>query len=142
MDVQKKILSLIKEIDQHNIDYYVHDNPKISDSEYDKLLRELQNIENQYPNLISDYSPTKRVGSKPASKFDSIDHSVPMLSLANAMNHDELIDFAEGLKLPGSQVPFLRSRIQEKGIFFIFFKFLGPAGVGIFFMDMKQRSRN
>ena len=98
MDVKKKILSLIKEIDQHNIDYYVHDNPKISDSEYDKLLRELQNIENQYPNLISDYSPTKRVGSKPASKFDSIDHSVPMLSLANAMNHDELIDFDSRIK--------------------------------------------
>ena len=98
MDAKKKILSLIKEIDQHNIDYYVHDNPKISDSEYDKLLRELQNIENQYPNLISDYSPTNRVGSKPASKFNSIDHSVPMLSLANAMNHDELIDFDSRVK--------------------------------------------
>ena len=98
MDAKKKILSLIKEIDQHNIDYYVHDNPKISDSEYDKLLRELQNIENQYPNLISSYSPTKRVGSKPASKFDSIDHSFPMLSLANAMNHDELINFDSRVK--------------------------------------------
>ena len=98
MDAQKKILSLIKEIEQHNIDYYVHDNPKISDSEYDKLLRELQDIENQYPDLILDYSPTKRVGSTPASKFDSIEHSIPMLSLANAMNPDELIDFDSRVK--------------------------------------------
>ena len=98
MDAQKKILSLIKQIEQHNIDYYVHDNPKISDSEYDKLLRELQQLEKQYPNLISDHSPTRRVGSKPASKFDSIDHSIPMLSLANAMDHQELIDFDARVK--------------------------------------------
>ena len=93
MNPQEKILSLIKEIEQHNISYYVHDNPKISDSKYDKLLRELEKLEKLHPDLISEYSPTKRVGSKPASKFDSIDHSVPMLSLANAMDHQELIDF-------------------------------------------------
>ena len=93
MDAQKTILSLIKEIEQHNIDYYVHDNPKISDSEYDVLLRELEKLEKLYPNLISEYSPTKRVGSKPTSKFESINHSIPMLSLANAMDHQELIDF-------------------------------------------------
>jgi len=93
MDVQKKILSLIKEIDKHNIDYYVYDNPKILDSQYDLLLRELEKLEKLHPDLISDYSPTKRVGSKPTSKFDSIDHSIPMLSLANAMDHQELIDF-------------------------------------------------
>ena len=93
MDAQKTILSLIKEIEQHNIDYYVHDNPKISDSEYDVLLRELEKLEKLYPDLISEYSPTKRVGSKPTSKFESINHSIPMLSLANAMDHQELIDF-------------------------------------------------
>ena len=98
MDAQKKILDLTKEIEQHNIDYYVHDNPKISDSRYDSLLRELQELEKLYPDLISNYSPTKRVGSKPASKFDSIDHSIPMLSLANAMNHQELIDFDSRVK--------------------------------------------
>ena len=93
MDAQKKILFLIKEIEQHNIDYYVHDNPKISDSQYDTLLRELEELEKLHPDLISNYSPTKRVGSKPASKFNSIDHSIPMLSLANAMDHKELVDF-------------------------------------------------
>ena len=75
MDAQKTILSLIKEIEQHNIDYYVHDNPKISDSEYDVLLRELEKLEKLYPDLISEYSPTKRVGSKPTSKFESINCS-------------------------------------------------------------------
>ena len=98
MDAQKKILSLIKEIEQHNIDYYVHDNPKISDSQYDKLLRELEQLEKLHSDLILDYSPTKRVGSKPASKFDSIDHSIPMLSLANAMDHKELVDFDSRVK--------------------------------------------
>jgi len=98
MDPQQKILSLIKEIEQHNINYYVHDNPTISDAEYDGILRQLEKLENQHPDLASEYSPTKRVGSKPASKFDSIDHSLPMLSLANAMDHDELIDFDSRVK--------------------------------------------
>jgi len=93
MDARKKILSLIEEINQHNIDYYVYDNPKISDSEYDILIRKLENLEKQHPELISKHSPTKRVGSAPASKFNSINHSIPMLSLANAMNHQELVDF-------------------------------------------------
>ena len=98
MDAQKKILSLIKEIQKHNIDYYVNDNPKISDSKYDILIRELEHLEKQNPDLISDYSPTRRVGAPPASKFESINHSVPMLSLANAMNHEELVDFDDRIK--------------------------------------------
>ena len=98
MEPQKKILSLIKEIEHHNVSYYVHDNPKISDSEYDKLLRELESLEKLHPDLVSENSPTKRVGTKPLSKFSSIDHSVPMLSLANAMDHQELIDFDQRVK--------------------------------------------
>ena len=98
MDAKEKILSLIKEIQKHNIDYYVNDNPKISDSKYDTLMRELENLEKQNPDLISDYSPTRRVGASPISKFKSINHSVPMLSLANAMNHEELIEFDDRIK--------------------------------------------
>ena len=98
MNPHKKILSLIKEIEQHNIDYYVHDNPKISDAQYDKLLKELEQLEKLSPELISENSPTKRVGSKPATKFSSIEHTIPMLSLANAMSHQELIDFDERVK--------------------------------------------
>jgi len=98
MDAKEKILSLIKEIQKHNIDYYVNDNPKISDSKYDTLIRELEHLEKQNPDLISDYSPTRRVGASPTSKFKSINHSVPMLSLANAMNHEELIEFDDRIK--------------------------------------------
>ena len=65
MDPQKKILSLIREIEQYNIDYYVYDNPKISDSHYDRLLRNLQELEKKYPDFILETSPTQRVGSKP-----------------------------------------------------------------------------
>ena len=98
MNAKEKILSLIKEIQKHNIDYYVNDNPKISDSKYDMLIRELESLEKQNPDFISDYSPTKRVGAPPASKFESINHNVPMLSLSNAMNHQELIDFDNRIK--------------------------------------------
>ena len=98
MDPQEKILSLVKKINQHNIDYYVYDNPQVSDAEYDKLLRELELLENKYPEFTSKLSPTKRVGTQPASKFDSISHTIPMLSLANAMNNEELIDFDSQIK--------------------------------------------
>ena len=98
MNPQEKILSLIREIEQHNIDYYVYDNPKISDSHYDKLLRELQDLEKKHPDLILEISPTQRVGTTPESKFNTIKHSIPMLSLANAMNHQELIDFDQRVK--------------------------------------------
>ncbi len=98
MNAKEKILSLIKEIQKHNIDYYVNDNPKISDSKYDMLIRKLESLEKQNPDFISDYSPTKRVGAPPASKFESINHNVPMLSLSNAMNHQELIDFDNRIK--------------------------------------------
>ena len=93
MDAKEKILSLIKEINQHNINYYVDDNPTISDSNYDILIRELENLEKQNPHLIQDFSPTKRVGASPSLKFNSLKHSIPMLSLANAMNHEELHEF-------------------------------------------------
>ena len=98
MDANKKISSLIKEIEQHNINYYVHDNPTISDAHYDRLIRELERLESEYPHLASNYSPTKRVGTQSNSKFNSISHSIPMLFLANAMNHQELIDFDSRIK--------------------------------------------
>ena len=98
MSAHEKILSLIEEIEQHNINYYVHDNPQISDSQYDKLLRKLEKLEKEHPEYAFDYSPTKRVGAIQSSKFNSINHSIPMLSLENAMDHKELIDFDSRIK--------------------------------------------
>lgn len=84
---------LRSELARHNILYYIHDAPEISDAEYDKLLRELQEIEAAHPELITPDSPTQRVGAAPASAFGSVTHKKPMLSLGNAFSADELREF-------------------------------------------------
>ena len=93
MNEKKRIIELIKIINDHNHRYYVLDNPIISDGEYDSLFKELETLENKFPKLKKEYSPTQRVGSSPIKKFKTIEHMVPMLSLANAMNDIELLDF-------------------------------------------------
>jgi len=93
MDIKDHIIKLKKKLNQHNINYYVNDNPSISDSEYDILLKELENLENKYPQYITKDSPTQRVGGIPLKEFKSIIHSIPMLSLANAMNEEDLENF-------------------------------------------------
>jgi len=85
--------SLRDEIDRHNYHYYVLDAPTIPDAEYDRLLRELQQLEQQYPSLISPDSPTQRVGAEPLKAFGQVEHTVPMLSLGNAFDEQELRDF-------------------------------------------------
>ena len=98
MDTLRQIQLLRTEINQHNISYYVYDDPIISDSEYDRLMRELEQIEKDHPDLITSDSPTQRIGATPLTKFQTITHRIPMLSLANAMNEDELIDFDTQVK--------------------------------------------
>ena len=80
-------------IDYHNYRYYVLDAPEIADVEYDHLMRELQELENQYPELITPDSPTHRVGAPPAKAFGEVRHGIPMLSLDNAFSDEELLDF-------------------------------------------------
>ena len=98
MDVQKRIANLRQQIEEHNINYYVYDNPTISDSEYDVLLKKLIELERQYPKYITMDSPTQRVGGKPLESFDSITHRIPLLSLANAMNEHEIEQFDSQIK--------------------------------------------
>ncbi len=88
-----KINQLKDELNHHNYQYYVLDDPEISDSGYDKLLRELQEIEAQHPELITSDSPTQRVGAIPLTEFNSAKHEMPMLSLANAFSDNEFNDF-------------------------------------------------
>ena len=108
MDPKKRIAELIQEIEKHNLHYYIEDNPLISDYEYDILLRELENLENKYPELVNPNSPTQRVGVKPAEGFLSIEHSIPMLSLSNAMSADEIIHFNQQItKALGSDVEYV-----------------------------------
>src|ERR1700757_1669730 len=80
-------------IDHHNYLYYVEAKPEISDREFDKLLRELQDIEQAHPQLITPDSPTQRVGGQPIEGFETIRHRVPMLSIDNTYNADEVREF-------------------------------------------------
>ncbi len=89
----RKAQTLRAQIDQHNHDYHVLDEPTVPDAEYDRLMRELEALEAQHPHLVNPQSPTQRVGSLPISQFEQVTHEVPMLSLANAFEPDELREF-------------------------------------------------
>ena len=91
--VRTRAEELRKQIRQANYAYYAEDAPEISDSEYDRLFRELQKLETQYPALFSKDSPTQRVGSAPLPKFETVQHGTPMLSLNNAFADDEIVAF-------------------------------------------------
>ncbi|MBI5183323.1 MAG: NAD-dependent DNA ligase LigA [Nitrospinae bacterium] len=96
--IKEKIEDLRDNIRYHERRYYIEDNPEISDYEYDRLLRELKELENSYPQFITPDSPTQRVGGEPAEKFQTVEHMIPMLSLDNAYSYDELIDFDTRVK--------------------------------------------
>lgn len=91
--VAERVRQLKHEINEHNYRYYVLDDPIVSDAEYDRLLAELQALENKHPELISPDSPTQRVGAAPAAGFESVSHDVPMLSLGNAFSREEVEEF-------------------------------------------------
>lgn len=97
-DIKEKAHTLKEKINFHNHRYYVLDSPEISDGEYDRLMRELQDIEAKHPDLISPDSPTQKVGAPPLESFGTLEHSLPMLSLQNAMNVDELREFDAKIK--------------------------------------------
>lgn len=80
-----------------SIAYYVHDAPILEDSVYDRLYRELQELERAYPELITPDSPTQRVGEKPAEQFPTVSHRIPLYSLENAFNLEELKEWQERL---------------------------------------------
>jgi DNA ligase (NAD+) len=90
---QPRIDELREIINKHNFLYYVKDNPQITDQEYDQLMKELIDLEQQFPVLKTDDSPTVRVGGAPLSHFAKIEHRIPMLSLGNSFGADELRDF-------------------------------------------------
>ena len=96
-NIRNRIETLRETIRYHNYRYYVLDDPAIPDSEYDRLLRELQALETQHPALTSSDSPTQRVGHEPVKAFGELKHDLPMLSLDNAFDADELIAFDKRL---------------------------------------------
>ena len=94
---QKKIAALRDEIRRHNYRYYVLDDPLVSDSEYDTLMRRLTRLEAQCPDLVTPDSPTQRVGTEPQKGFQVVKRDQPMLSLENAMDRDEFVEWSKRL---------------------------------------------
>ena len=97
MEIKDRYLELVKKIQDADYKYHTLDNPDISDREYDSLLRELYEIEEKYPDIKSIDSPSNRVGGKVLSKFKKVVHKVPMLSLANVYNEEEINNFVYSL---------------------------------------------
>jgi DNA ligase (NAD+) len=89
----RRVAELRRAIEEHNYRYYVLDDPAIPDAEYDALFRELRALEDAHPELVSGDSPTQRVGAAPAAAFAEVPHRIPMLSLDNAFDEDEVRDF-------------------------------------------------
>ena len=100
-DAKKRIDELTSILKQANYEYYNLDNPSITDQEYDKYLRELINLEEKYPDLVDPNSPTKRVGGEAIDKFVKVRHSIPMISLANVFNEEEIRDFDKRIRNAG-----------------------------------------
>jgi DNA ligase (NAD+) len=95
---KKQITKLRDEINFHNYKYYIENNPVISDYEYDMLLKKLETLETQFPDLITPDSPTQRIGGEPLKGFKTVEHKIAMLSLNNAYSYDELREFDERIK--------------------------------------------
>ncbi len=94
----KRIEFLREQINRHNYLYYILDSPEISDAEYDRLMRELEEVEKKFPDLITQDSPTQRVGAAPLEEFGTIKHTIPMISLQNAFAEEEAREFDAKVK--------------------------------------------
>lgn len=101
MNIEKRIEELIKIINEADYNYHTLDNPTITDQEYDKYIRELFDLENEYPEFIKEDSPTHRVGSVVLDSFNKIEHKIPMMSLSNVFNESEVRNFDEKIKKEG-----------------------------------------
>ncbi|MDP9097776.1 MAG: NAD-dependent DNA ligase LigA [Verrucomicrobiota bacterium] len=106
-EARKRVAQLRSEIEQHNRHYYEEAAPTITDREYDKLYRELSDLEKRFPKLAEADSPTQRVGDQPLKAFGQITHRVPMLSLDNTYSEEEVTDFYRRLErlLPNKKIP-------------------------------------
>lgn len=119
-EAKRRHSKLAAELRHHNKLYYQHDNPLISDAEYDTLMRELERIEKQFPVLQTSDSPTQKVGAAPLEKFAKIKHSIPMLSLNNAFTEEEVREWEErAQKFLGTKENFsIKPQIKIDGLSF------------------------
>ena len=127
---QSELAKLREELNRHAYRYYVLDDPEITDAEYDRKFRKLQELEAKFPNLVTPDSPTQRVGAAPVEEFETVTHTIPMVSLDNAFDDGEVRDFDQRLrklldldeieytvepKLDGAAV----EMVYEKGLFLV-----------------------
>ena len=101
MKMQERINELVEILNEANYNYHVLDNPTIEDVEYDKYLRELYTLEEKYPELVRDDSPTKKVGGEVIDAFKKVTHEKPMMSLSNVFNEEEIRAFDERIRKEG-----------------------------------------
>src|SRR5207237_3331441 len=94
----ERLQELRQQIRHHEERYYIHNAPEISDEEFDRLLHELEQLEDEYPDLVTPDSPTQRVAGRPIEGFETVEHVAPMLSLDNAYNDEELLAFDERVR--------------------------------------------
>jgi len=116
---EQRIRKLREEIKYHEKKYYVDNDPQISDCEFDLLVKNLKELEKQFPELITPDSPTQRVGEQPVSGFSSVEHSLPMLSLDNCYSYEELEEFEERIHkiIPGEKIEYVAElKIDGLGI--------------------------
>src|SRR5574344_697470 len=99
--MKDRIDELVQILNDANYNYHVLDNPVITDQEFDKYLRELIELEEKYPELIREDSPTHRIGGEVLEGFNKVEHEVPMLSLSNVFNESEIINFDNRIKKEG-----------------------------------------
>ena len=99
--MKEKIDELVKILNEANYNYHVLDNPTITDQEYDNLFRELQILEEKYPELVKDDSPTHRIGGVVLDEFQKVTHKIPMMSLGDVFNEDEIRAFDARIKKEG-----------------------------------------
>lgn len=107
MNIEQRVTELHQLLHQYNYEYHVQDNPSVPDSEYDKLLHELIDIEREHPELKTDDSPTVRVGGTPVSAFEKVNHDTPMLSLGNAFSEEDLLAFDKRVKDEVGEVEYM-----------------------------------
>ena len=107
--VQEEISKLVSLLNKYSYDYYVEDNPQISDTEYDTLYKQLEKLEENHPEYILENSPTQRVGDRVLDEFEKITHKVPMLSLSNTFSTEDLRDFDARISklVPGQSVEYI-----------------------------------
>ena len=93
-EIEKVYIKKINKLKKYDKAYFEHDNPLISDKDYDSIKQEISNLERRYKYLKDKNSPSQKVGYKPSAKFRKVDHDVPMLSLSNAFSKENVADFS------------------------------------------------